>query len=94
MKTLEMKRMLTGQFGEAYPPYLDGVGQVMLAYCKYLPQLGHRTIYVAPQNKNAAGDPGCEIMLYRSLPLARFAYRFGFPLLEKSFRQEIGRAHV
>ena len=81
--------MLTGQFGEIYPPYLDGVGQVMLAYCKYLPRRGHRTLYIAPQNKLDTRDPGCETMLYRSLPLAKFAYRFGFPLLERSFRRAL-----
>ena len=85
----EMKYMLTGQFGEIYPPYLDGVGQVMLAYCKYLPRLGHRTLYVAPDNPAYRQDYGCEALLYRSVPLGRLAYRFGFPRLHAADRKRL-----
>ncbi|MBR4443292.1 MAG: glycosyltransferase [Clostridia bacterium] len=81
--------MLTGQFGEIYPPYLDGVGQVMLAYCKYLSARGHRTLYIAPKSRIFKGDPGCETMLYRSLPIPGLAYRFGFPTLEGRFRRAL-----
>jgi len=81
--------MLTGQFGEIYPPFLDGVGQVMLAYCRYLPRLGHRALYIAPQNASYSGDPGCETMLYPSVPLGPLAYRFGFPLLHPAFRRRL-----
>ena len=81
--------MLTGQFGEIYPPYLDGVGQVMLAYCKYLPQLGHRTLYVAPDNPACKGSFGCETMLYPSVPFGGLSYRFGFPRLHAAFRHQL-----
>ena len=84
--------MLTGQFGEIYPPYLDGVGQVMLAYCKYLPKRGHRTLYVAPDNPAFRKDYGCETLLYHSMPLGRLAYRFGFPRLLPADRKRLEEA--
>ena len=82
--------MLTGQFGEIYPPYLDGVGQVMLAYCRYLPKRGHRALYIAPENPRYAHlDFGCETMLYPSVPVHGLAYRIGLPRLHASFRRRL-----
>ena len=81
--------MLTGQFGEIYPPYLDGVGQVMLAYCKYLTERGNRTIYIAPENPSFHDEPACETMLYRSLPFGSLVYHFGFPLLHRKYRRQL-----
>ena len=42
--------MIIGQFCETYPPALDGVGRVMLAYCQTLQSMGHRCLYVAPRD--------------------------------------------
>ncbi|MBO4299222.1 MAG: glycosyltransferase, partial [Clostridia bacterium] len=84
--------MLVGQFGEIYPPYLDGVGQVMLAYCRHLPALGCRSVYVAPDNPACRDDFGCEMMLYPSAPLGPLSYRFGFPMLSPAFRRKISGA--
>ncbi|MBR3502644.1 MAG: glycosyltransferase [Clostridia bacterium] len=81
--------MLTGQFGEIYPPYLDGVGQVMLAYCRYLPRRGHRTLYIAPDNKKYRRDYGCETLLYHSVPLGFLAYHIGFPRLRAADRRRL-----
>ena len=80
--------MFTAQFGEPYPPTIDGVGQVMYAYCRFLPKLGHRSVYVAPKN----GDPDaaqCEKLLYPGLRLGRTAYRVGFPLLHGKTRRAL-----
>ena len=81
--------MLVGQFGEINPPYLDGVGQVMLAYCRYLPMDGYESVYIAPSNKKYGDNPGCEALFYHSAPLGKLAYRFGFPMIHPSFRKKL-----
>ena len=81
--------MTVGQFGEINPPYIDGVGQVMLAYCRYLPRRGHRSVYIAPSNPKTGDDIGCEAIFYRSLPLGRLAYRFGFPAMDPSWGKKL-----
>lgn len=70
--------MIIGQFCETYPPALDGVGRVMLAYCQTLSAMGHRCLYVAPRDIANTATPGCETLLYagaghsrRALPRRR-----------------------
>jgi glycosyltransferase involved in cell wall biosynthesis len=80
--------VLIGQFCETYPPSLDGVGRVMSAYCDTLTQLGHRTVYVAPENPAFPGDPEKrERILYKGFGIPGQAYRLGFPRLTRSFRR-------
>ena len=83
--------MKFGQFGETFPPTLDGVGQVMYAYCRELNKLGHEAVYVAPKNNRIASDLECRTMLYASVPLPKHIYRFGFPMLEPAFMKKLYR---
>ena len=55
--------MIIGQFCETYPPALDGVGRVMLAYCQTLSRMGHRCLYIAPREAAATSVPGLETLL-------------------------------
>ena len=86
--------MLIGQFCETYPPSLDGVGRVMVAYCKTLSQMGHRGLYIAPENPLISHEaPACETLLYKSFPIPGQAYRFGFPLITPRFRRATRSLH-
>ena len=77
--------MLIGQFCETYPPFLDGVGRVMLAYCETLTQMGHRSLYVAPRNPHFSYEYPGEALLYAGVPIHRQVYRFGLPWISRSF---------
>ena len=81
--------MKIGQFGESYPPTLDGVGQVMYAYCRELDRLGHECIYVAPKNPRTDVEVDCRTLLYASMPLPKHTYQFGFPMMQPSFKQQL-----
>ena len=81
--------MKLGQFSESFPPTLDGVGQVMYAYCRELDRLGHETVYVAPKNEKIAAEVDCRTLLYRSMPVPQHIYRYGFPMLQPSFMQRL-----
>jgi len=61
--------VIIGQFCETYPPALDGVGRVMLAYCQTLSRMGHRCLYIAPRDAAATSVPGLETLLYPSMPI-------------------------
>lgn len=78
--------MLIGQFCETYPPTLDGVGRVMLSYCQSLEALGHRALYVAPNNPLYPEQVNCETLLYDGVRIPGEPYRVGVPRLSKSFR--------
>ena len=80
--------LLIGQFCETYPPMMDGVGRVMLAYCQTLAKMGHRCLYVAPDEPSFGGDPGCETLLYPGLRIPTERYRIGLPRLSRCFRRK------
>lgn len=77
--------MIIGQFCETYPPALDGVGRVMLAYCQTLSRMGHRCLYIAPRDAAATSVPGLETLLYPSMPIPGEPYRVGIPALGRGF---------
>ena len=79
--------MIIGQFCETYPPALDGVGRVMLAYCQTLSSMGHRCLYIAPRDAAATSVPGLETLLYPSMPIPGEPYRVGIPALGRDFRR-------
>ena len=81
--------MIVGQFSESYPPAIDGVGGVMLNYCRELDRRGHRSIYIAPENKNAGPIPDVETMLYKSMKTPASDYHVGFPAMQPSFMEEL-----
>jgi len=80
--------VLIGQFCESYPPTLDGVGRVMLSYCKHLSARGHRAVYIAPQNRKFDPPEGVEVLLYGGVPVPGEAYRVGIPRLSGSYRRK------
>ncbi len=85
--------MRIGEFGESYPPTLDGVGQVMYAYCRELKKLGNEAWYVAPKNPRIPAEVNCDKMLYPSIRLVRRDYTFGFPMAHPSFRKQLYDKH-
>jgi len=83
--------LIIGQFCETYPPALDGVGRVMLAYCQTLQSMGHRCLYVAPRDAAHTQTPDCETLLYPGMPIPGEPYRIGIPALGRDFRRTCGR---
>lgn len=80
--------MIIGQFCETYPPSLDGVGRVMLAYCKTLKSMGHQAIYVAPDNPLIKSKNECETLLYPSVSISP-PYRVGVPSWGREYRRAV-----
>ncbi len=81
--------MIIGQFCETYPPALDGVGRVMLAYCQTLSAMGHRCLYVAPRDIANTATPGCETLLYAGAGIPGEPYRVGVPGLSRAYRRAV-----
>lgn len=81
--------MIIGQFGESYPPTIDGVGGVMINYCREMNRRGHRSIFVGPNNKESTGLPDVETRLYTAMKLAKVPYRAGFPQIQPLFKREL-----
>ena len=79
--------MLIGQYCETYPPTVDGVGRVMFSYCRHLQALGHRTLYIAPDNRRYTEPIGCETLLYGGVPVPGEAYRVGIPRMSAAYRR-------
>ena len=79
--------MIIGQFCETYPPTLDGVGRVMLAYCQTLSAMGHRCLYVAPRDSDNTSLPSCETLLYSGVGIPGEPYRIGVPSLSRIYRK-------
>lgn len=81
--------MLIGQFCESYPPTLDGVGRVMFSYCQHLNALGHRALYIAPDNREYTEPADCETLLYGGVHVPGEAYYVGVPRLSGAYCRDI-----
>lgn len=81
--------MLIGQYCETYPPSIDGVGRVMCSYCQHLQARGHRTLYIAPENRKRMESTGCETLLYGGVPVPGEAYRVGIPRMTAAYRKSV-----
>lgn len=79
--------MIIGQFCETYPPTLDGVGRVMLAYCQTLTELGHKCLYIAPENPAYQEEAGCDALLYPGVGVPGQPYRVGLPAFSGRYRR-------
>lgn len=79
------------QFSETYPPQLDGVGRVMMAYCRTLERMGHRCVYVAPRDVRNTPPDGFETLLYPGVGIPNEPYRVGIPLLSRHYRRAIAQ---
>ena len=85
--------MLIGQFCESYPPTLDGVGRVMLSYCKHLKMRGHRALYIASDNRKYSPPDECETLLYSGVHVPGEAYRAGIPRWSRNYRHQAETMH-
>ena len=81
--------MVFGQFVDTYPPSVDGVGQVTLAYCQTLVKKGHEAFYIAPESPEHAELYGVPAILSASLPVPGELFRMGIPGLDPSFRKRV-----
>lgn len=81
--------VLIGQFCETYPPTLDGVGRVMLNYCLTQSRMGHRSVYIAPENPAYPEAQECETLLYPGVRIPGESYRVGIPRLSWQFRKRV-----
>ena len=81
--------MLIGQFCESYPPTVDGVGRVMFSYCQHLTALGHRALFIAPNNKRYTPPKEFETLLYGGVPVPGEAYHAGIPRWSRPYRRAV-----
>jgi len=81
--------MIIGQFCDAFPPNIDGVGRVALSYCETLQDAGHRAIYVAPVAHNYDfSEAPCEVLGYYGSKIPGESYRIGIPLADYRYFQK------
>lgn len=86
--------MKIGQFCETYPPMLDGVGKVMLAYCETQIALGQDCYYVSPRNSRYKDyEPVVPTVLYPGFPVPTQPYCAGFPHRSPRFLKKLEDMH-
>ncbi len=81
--------MIIGQFVDTYPPAVDGVGRVTLAYCRTLKEMGHETYYVAPRAPRTDPPEGTNVLLSASLSFPGELFRVGVPDLDPVFLKKL-----
>lgn len=81
--------MIIGQFCDTFPPNLDGVGRVALAYCEELKKLGHAVYYVAPDNPQTESSEGLNTILSASLKIPTELHRIGVPWISPKYRKQL-----
>lgn len=92
--------MKIGQFCETYPPMIDGVGKVMLAYCKTQIKAGHESFYIAPSNPRYSDyEAPVPAVLYHGIPIPSQPYSAGFPnispvFLHKLYKMQLDIVHA
>lgn len=81
--------MIIGEFCDAYPPELDGVGTVVNAYCKELNILGNSCYYIAPNAPHYVPHNEYPVMNYVGVPIHNESYRLGLPALDFKFEYKM-----
>ena len=81
--------MIIGQFCDTYPPNLDGVGRVALAYCEELKKLGHAVYYVGPNNPKHDNAEQLNTVLSMSLGIPTELHRLGIPWISPKYRKKL-----
>lgn len=81
--------MIIGQFCDTFPPNLDGVGRVALAYCEGLKKLGNAVYYVGPNSPQTEGAEGLNTVLSASLKIPTELHRVGVPWVSPKYRKKL-----
>ena len=81
--------MIIGEFCDTFPPSLDGVGRVTLAYCEHLKKLGHAVYYVAPDNPKVETEADLNTILSASLKIPSELHRIGIPWVSPRYRKHL-----
>lgn len=81
--------MIVGQLCDTYPPNLDGVGRVALAYCEELKKLGHAVYYVGPNNPKHDNAEQLNTVLSMSLGIPTELHRLGIPWISPKYRKKL-----
>ncbi len=81
--------MIIGQFCDTFPPNLDGVGRVALAYCEELKKLGHAVYYVAPNHPHAESTDSLNTILSASLKIPTELHRIGVPWISHKYNKQL-----
>ena len=83
--------MIIGEFNDAYPPELDGVGTVVKSYAQILSQMGDDCYYIAPNDPNYESDHSFKTLLYRGIKMPGEPYHVGLPGLDFRYLSESNR---
>ena len=81
--------MIIGELTETYPPMLDGVGRVTMAYCQSLEKAGHTAYYIAPEDPGHTKIDGLNTILYKGIHIPGQNYRLGMPGLSHEFKKQM-----
>lgn len=74
---------------------IDGVGKVMLAYCKTQNKAGHESYYVAPRNLRYKDyEPVVPTVLYTGIPVPTQPYSVGFPNISPLFLRKLNKMQL
>jgi len=84
------KKMIIGQFSDAFPPITDGVAQVVKNYAKLLNTRNNLSYVITPVVPEAEYNYTFPVITYKSLNLrGRKYYRLGIPYCDKDFNKKI-----
>ena len=77
--------MIIGEFNDAYPPELDGVGMVVKSYAQELSQMGDECYYIAPNDPDYKNELTFRTLLFRGIKMHDEPYHVGVPLLDPHY---------
>lgn len=81
--------MIIAEYGDVFPPELDGVGAVIRSYCEQFTAMGDECYYIAPENKSENRKFGFRTMLYAGFRFPNEPYRVGVPFLDVQYRRNV-----
>ena len=82
--------MIIGQFGEAFPPLIDGVAQVIKNYAYWMSRKNNECHVITIKYPNAEDDYNFKVHRYNSFRVPfKKDYRTGIPKLDRRFYNNI-----
>lgn len=82
--------MIFGEFCDAFPPEIDGVGMVVKSYATHLQAGGDLSYFVAPRADDPIASRPFPVLFFGGIKLPGEPYRMGIPSLDFDFRRTVG----
>jgi len=85
-----LENLVIGQFNDAFPPIMEGVGQVVKNYAYWLNKKYGKCYVITPSVPNYNYENNLPLLKFISIPIPKTKpFRYGLPFLDFKFKKDL-----